>query len=167
LTNVAGLSASNSGVIFGDKASGGGSSSSSAAAAAAAASILAAAAAPAAAAGGLALSGLAASLGVPWSQLASAVGQGAAGATSITSPTVGSGLDAKPGAQTSYKRALCKYFQQSGTCSAGAMCTYAHGTQELTQGYKRNLCKFFQDTGTCSKGSECTFAHGVEELQAG
>lgn len=78
------------------------------------------------------------------------------------------GADARASASgpTSYKRALCKYYEQGTTCPTGESCTYAHGVQELAQGYKKQLCKFFQETGNCIKGSGCTFAHGSEELQA-
>jgi len=103
-----------------------------------------------------ALTELAASLASPWGQLAGAA----------TAEALGGSPDSKSGGAQSYKRALCKYFQLTGTCSAGATCTYAHGVEELTQGYKRNLCRFYLETGTCAKGSECTFAHGMEELQA-
>lgn len=76
------------------------------------------------------------------------------------------GLEVSPSGPTSYKRALCRYYEQGTTCPNGDNCTYAHGIQDLAQGYKRQLCKFFQDNGSCSKGSSCTFAHGQEELQA-
>jgi len=71
-----------------------------------------------------------------------------------------------PSGPTSYKRALCRYYEQGATCPNGDNCTYAHGIQDLAQGYKRQLCKFFQDNGSCSKGSSCTFAHGPEELHS-
>jgi len=72
-----------------------------------------------------------------------------------------------PGVQRTgqFKGALCKFYQQSGTCSAGAACTYAHGHQELAGGYKVRLCKFFEETGMCQKAEACTYAHGVNELQ--
>lgn len=76
------------------------------------------------------------------------------------------GLEMCPTGPNSYKRALCRYYEQGTTCPNGDNCTYAHGIQDLAQGYKRQLCKFYQDNGSCSKGSSCTFAHGPEELHS-
>jgi hypothetical protein len=36
--------------------------------------------------------------------------------------------------QTKFKTVLCKHFGQSGTCSYGDKCQFAHGFQELKSG---------------------------------
>lgn len=76
-----------------------------------------------------------------------------------------------------YKTALCTNFIQSGMCTMGMKCLFAHGPQELrTQGanmylpdkaiqnYKRAMCKHWETTGMCPRGGSCTFAHGHQEL---
>lgn len=81
-----------------------------------------------------------------------------------TAAAAAAGGAAGAGRSGQYKGALCKFWQQSGTCSSGAACTYAHGIQELAGGYKQRLCKFHEETGQCIKGAACTYAHGATEL---
>ena len=92
-----------------------------------------------------------------------------------------------------YKTVLCKHFGQTGTCSYGDKCQFAHGYQELKNpiggmppmstnssvstdtskvknvpnpnNFKIVKCKNWETTGTCSYGSVCTFAHGDQELR--
>jgi len=88
------------------------------------------------------------------------------------------------------KRTLCKHWQM-GSCKNGALCTWAHGQEEVDatrmQGHpeargegfssfgfgppagtegreKRTICKFWTQ-GLCNKGDDCTWAHGGDELQ--
>ena len=94
-----------------------------------------------------------------------------------------------------FKTVLCKHFGQTGTCSYGDKCQFAHGFQELKnsgstsqmgmgmpmmQGidnsqkiktapnpsnFKIVKCKNFETTGSCKYGSVCTFAHGDQEIR--
>lgn len=93
-----------------------------------------------------------------------------------------------------FKTVLCKHFSQSGSCSYGDKCQFAHGFQELQNpstivgnlntsisslstdnskvknipnpsNFKIVKCKNWEMTGTCSYGSVCTFAHGEHELR--
>lgn len=96
--------------------------------------------------------------------------------------------------QGKYKTVLCKHFGQTGTCSYGDKCQFAHGFQELkntstgmmnqNQGmnqssqkmnqqkqppnpsnFKIVKCKNWETNGSCKYGSVCTFAHGETELR--
>lgn len=85
-----------------------------------------------------------------------------------------------------YKTVLCKHFGQTGTCSYGDKCQFAHGFQELKNtggnmmgmtenksnkqppnpsNFKIVKCKNWEANGTCKYGSVCTFAHGDTELR--
>lgn len=89
--------------------------------------------------------------------------------------------------QGKYKTVLCKHFGQSGTCSYGDKCQFAHGFQELKNSssnisnnmgtetkvkqapnpsnFKIVKCKNWETTGNCKYGSVCTFAHGDTEVR--
>lgn len=88
-----------------------------------------------------------------------------------------------------FKTVLCKHFGQTGTCSYGDKCQFAHGFQELKNpnlplgnmvvpeitskvktvpnpnNFKIVKCKNWETSGTCSYGSVCTFAHGDNEIR--
>lgn len=86
-----------------------------------------------------------------------------------------------------YKSVLCKHFGQTGTCSYGDKCQFAHGFQELRNTGTSNMvgiqenkvtkqppnpsnfkivkCKNWETNGSCKYGSVCTFAHGDTELR--
>jgi len=93
-----------------------------------------------------------------------------------------------------FKTVLCKHFGQTGTCSYGDKCQFAHGFQELKNSgvpnsgisgiqnipdmsmnkqktapnpsnFKIVKCKNWETSGTCKYGSVCTFAHGDNELR--
>jgi hypothetical protein len=86
-----------------------------------------------------------------------------------------------------YKSVLCKHFGQTGTCSYGDKCQFAHGFQELRNTGNSNMmgiqenkvtkqppnpsnfkivkCKNWETLGSCKYGSVCTFAHGDTELR--
>eukprot|EP00931_Biecheleriopsis_adriatica_P056362 TRINITY_DN3339_c0_g2_i1.p1 TRINITY_DN3339_c0_g2~~TRINITY_DN3339_c0_g2_i1.p1 ORF type:complete len:315 (-),score=45.67 TRINITY_DN3339_c0_g2_i1:106-1050(-) len=62
---------------------------------------------------------------------------------------------------------LCKFFAE-GQCDRGALCTYAHTTDEVRSQpdfTKTRLCKGFMKFGRCDEGAACKFAHGREEMQ--
>ena len=97
--------------------------------------------------------------------------------------------------QGKLKTVLCKHFGQTGTCSYGEKCQFAHGFQELKNSgssmqnnmgsvpmmgmdnsqkmkstpnpsnFKIVKCKNFETTGSCKYGSVCTFAHGDNEIR--
>lgn len=90
---------------------------------------------------------------------------------------------------TKFKTVLCKHFGQSGTCSYGDKCQFAHGFQELKSSmnngtpqmnvdpnkpkiapnpsnFKIVKCKNWENTGSCKYGTVCTFAHGDNELRS-
>ncbi len=86
-----------------------------------------------------------------------------------------------------YKTVLCKHFGQTGTCSYGDKCQFAHGFQELKNSGNNNQvigmqenktkqppnpsnfkivkCKNWETNGSCKYGSVCTFAHSDNELR--
>ena len=84
-----------------------------------------------------------------------------------------------------YKTVLCKHYGQTGTCSYGEKCQFAHGFTELKNSnlpmtsneikqtknppnpsnFKIVKCKNFETNGSCKYGSVCTFAHGDTELR--
>jgi len=82
-----------------------------------------------------------------------------------------------------YKSVLCKHFGQTGTCSYGDKCQFAHGYQELKNSsssfnqndgkrqpanpsnFKIVKCKNWDQNGSCKYGSVCTFAHGDTEVR--
>lgn len=90
---------------------------------------------------------------------------------------------------TKYKTVLCKHFGQTGTCSYGDKCQFAHGFHELKSSmnngtiqmnqdpnkpktapnpsnFKIVKCKNWENTGSCKYGSVCTFAHGDSEMRS-
>ena len=84
-----------------------------------------------------------------------------------------------------FKTVLCKHFGQTGACSYGDKCQFAHGFQELKQNnnsapgliepmvknvpnpsnFKIVKCKNWETTNSCKYGSVCTFAHGDNEIR--
>ncbi|VDD94407.1 unnamed protein product [Enterobius vermicularis] len=64
-----------------------------------------------------------------------------------------------------YKTALCQAFKESGFCSYGPACRFAHGEQELRlppqthPKYKTQLCNKFALFGRCPYGPRCQFIH--------
>jgi hypothetical protein len=64
---------------------------------------------------------------------------------------------------------MCQEFRQTGRCSSGKTCQFAHSRDELRSTanvFKTKMCKFYVTTGSCSLGSGCRFAHGHDELRA-
>ena len=64
----------------------------------------------------------------------------------------------------SYKTKLCRNYRNSGWCSLGNDCHFAHGPND-NQAYKTKLCRYYRDNGWCSLGNDCHFAHGANELK--
>ncbi|CAK9065997.1 unnamed protein product [Durusdinium trenchii] len=61
---------------------------------------------------------------------------------------------------------LCTFYQ-SGTCSRGLNCSFAHSRDGLRQQpdfFKTRLCEDFR-RGSCTAGPNCNFAHGSEEMK--
>lgn len=78
-----------------------------------------------------------------------------------------------------YKSTLCKNFSESGSCSFGPKCTFAHGQAEIrsnansnimVQGpdgkikFKTVMCTVFMEKGFCTRGDFCGFAHSAKQL---
>lgn len=78
-----------------------------------------------------------------------------------------------------YKTQLCKWFEETGTCTKGFRCGFAHGTHQLRKKqekpqytpkplnpelYKTQMCKWVVQNGHCTRGDKCAFAHNQEEL---
>jgi len=66
-----------------------------------------------------------------------------------------------------HKTKMCK-FNQTGSCTRGRDCAFAHSTfelQYLPDLYKTHLCVRFSLSGSCKKGVACQYAHGVQELR--
>ena len=65
--------------------------------------------------------------------------------------------------QSLFKTELCKSYCENGYCRYGNLCTFAHGTQELTietaVKKKDKNCKTFFATGYCPYGVRCQFQH--------
>jgi hypothetical protein len=72
----------------------------------------------------------------------------------------------------SYKTALCNQYKDSGTCTYGSDCKYAHGVDELRTppsakpNYKTVLCRNFHENGECPHGARCKFIHHRREGNA-
>jgi len=67
-----------------------------------------------------------------------------------------------------HKTKMCK-FNQTGSCTRGRDCAFAHSTlelQHLPDLYKSHLCVRFSLSGSCKKGVACPYAHGVQELRS-
>ncbi|KAM3716109.1 mRNA decay activator protein [Dirofilaria immitis] len=66
---------------------------------------------------------------------------------------------------SAYKTSLCNPFRNSGKCSYGLGCRFAHGVSELRPAprphpkYKTQLCNKFALYGSCPYGSRCQFIH--------
>ncbi|VDM93513.1 unnamed protein product [Onchocerca ochengi] len=64
-----------------------------------------------------------------------------------------------------YKTSLCNSFRDTGRCSYGFQCRFAHGINELLPAprphpkYKTQLCNKFTLYGSCPYGSHCQFIH--------
>jgi len=66
-----------------------------------------------------------------------------------------------------YKTKMCKFYE-TGACTRGYECVYAHSMCELQQVpdlRKSELCAQFTFAGSCNKGDACRFAHGTKELR--
>lgn len=69
-----------------------------------------------------------------------------------------------------YKTELCKLWE-SGSCSWGDKCAFAHGKKELLQKpdisfyYKTKKCKSFWNAGYCKYGQRCCFIHNETKLK--
>eukprot|EP00747_Dinoflagellata_sp_TGD_P060126 gnl/TRDRNA2_/TRDRNA2_151887_c0_seq3.p1 gnl/TRDRNA2_/TRDRNA2_151887_c0~~gnl/TRDRNA2_/TRDRNA2_151887_c0_seq3.p1 ORF type:complete len:404 (+),score=46.01 gnl/TRDRNA2_/TRDRNA2_151887_c0_seq3:60-1271(+) len=79
------------------------------------------------------------------------------------------------GSTSNIKTQMCRFFEQSGTCSRGAQCTFAHGVHEIGMPrgegvpgagntVKMDMCKFFESNGICARGANCNYAHGADEI---
>uniref|UniRef100_A0A1I7W4V3 C3H1-type domain-containing protein n=1 Tax=Loa loa TaxID=7209 RepID=A0A1I7W4V3_LOALO len=64
-----------------------------------------------------------------------------------------------------YKTSLCHAFRDTGQCSYGLLCRFAHGVGELLPApgphpkYKTRLCNKFALYHSCPYGSRCQFIH--------
>ena len=71
-----------------------------------------------------------------------------------------------------YKTSMCRNFLQSGECTYGEKCRFAHGDQELRSGgggggngggnggnRPTGVCRFFMENGDCKFGANCKFSH--------
>uniref|UniRef100_A0A915PYS6 C3H1-type domain-containing protein n=1 Tax=Setaria digitata TaxID=48799 RepID=A0A915PYS6_9BILA len=66
---------------------------------------------------------------------------------------------------SAYKTSLCNAFRDTGHCSYGSECRFAHGVSELRPApgphpkYKTQLCNKFALYGSCPYGARCQFIH--------
>ncbi|CAK0860911.1 unnamed protein product [Prorocentrum cordatum] len=70
-------------------------------------------------------------------------------------------------AQLLNKTRLCSFYE-SGTCTRGEHCGFAHGRDALRKAPDFSFtqrCRSFAETGTCSQGNVCTFAHAPGQLR--
>ena len=74
------------------------------------------------------------------------------------------------------KTVMCKNWTETGTCSYGDKCTFAHSEEQIRSSreqkiisqnplYKTQLCKMFSEEDFCELGDNCHFAHGSDELR--
>jgi len=67
------------------------------------------------------------------------------------------------------KTSMCRMIMDSGVCSSGSSCKFAHGPEDLrsTEGFFRcGLCFFhFRHSSGCTQGKGCRHAHSVDELR--
>eukprot|EP00210_Caulerpa_lentillifera_P003599 g3434.t1 len=66
--------------------------------------------------------------------------------------------------KTLYKTELCRSWEETGKCSYGGKCQYAHGKEELRAvmrhpKFKTEVCCTFVMIGTCPYGRRCRFIH--------
>lgn len=72
------------------------------------------------------------------------------------------------------KSRLCRHWEQSGSCTMGERCSFAHGPEEIgkpqaerTPGgmgpKKMKICRHWEE-GSCAHGDQCTYAHGEQEI---
>lgn len=67
---------------------------------------------------------------------------------------------------TSKARGVCKYYQTSRGCFAGANCKFLHGEGESLTPYDTSkTCRYFA-AGYCLRGEKCWFRH-VQPASAG
>lgn len=63
-----------------------------------------------------------------------------------------------------YKTELCRNFANTGCCSYGPDCQFAHGQNDLRERrqhpfFKTQRCKSYSTTGSCRYESRCSFLH--------
>jgi len=64
-----------------------------------------------------------------------------------------------------YKTEVCKYWAETGHCTFGDNCAFAHGKAEIRQklhissNYKTKKCVQFHENGLCPYGIRCQFIH--------
>ena len=74
------------------------------------------------------------------------------------------------------KTQMCKNWTETGSCSYGDKCSFAHSEEQIRSGreqriisqnplYKTQLCKMFAEEDFCELGNNCHFAHGSDELR--
>jgi len=66
-----------------------------------------------------------------------------------------------------HRTTMCKFYQ-TGRCTKGYSCTFAHSEDQLQSQpdlYKTSLCSKFTRKGFCKNGDQCKYAHGTEELR--
>lgn len=74
---------------------------------------------------------------------------------------------AKMAKPDSFKTVMCKGWLETGGCSFGENCRFAHGEEELrptsvpvdNPKYKTKLCDKYTKTGVCPYGDRCLFIH--------
>jgi len=75
-------------------------------------------------------------------------------------------------ANPKYKKTLCHFWKETGKCTHGDRCLFAHGEKELRPDVKPKyyplktvLCTYHMAAaGGCRNGDTCAFAHGEKEL---
>jgi len=66
---------------------------------------------------------------------------------------------------------MCTIMSNTGMCSRGENCSFAHSQAELAQhrqldpNYKTAICRVWKQHGWCEKNDGCIFAHGPNELR--
>ncbi|CAI9766912.1 unnamed protein product [Fraxinus pennsylvanica] len=72
--------------------------------------------------------------------------------------------------QGTIKTELCSKWQETGTCSYGENCQFAHGINELRpvmrhQRYKTEVCRIVLAGNICPYGHRCHFRHSLTEQE--
>lgn len=72
--------------------------------------------------------------------------------------------------QGTIKTELCSKWQETGTCSYGENCQFAHGINELRpvmrhQRYKTEVCRIVLTGNICPYGHRCHFRHSLTEQE--